>query len=89
MNESLSKGCAKIFREVSGLEESSIYCDWSDERLLNEPLESFDIDSLALLEFIMNVETAYNVELDEEQVNRCRKIADIVALVVASHDGPN
>jgi hypothetical protein len=39
-----------------------------------EPLETFDADSLTLLEFIMEVESAYDVELNEADVNACRTI---------------
>ncbi len=46
---------------------------WSDEPLLKEPLEALDVDSLTLLEFVMAVETAYDVELDEDDVNSCGK----------------
>jgi acyl carrier protein len=89
MSDALIAGCAKIFREVSGLEDSSIHFNWSDEKLLNEPLEALDVDSLTLLEFVMQVESAYDVELDEEDVNRCQNVGDLVALVAAARNGSN
>lgn len=79
-------GCARIFREVAGLKDSSEHCGWSDEKLLEEPLEALDVDSLTLLEFVMDVETAYAVELDEDAVNRCGNVGDLVKLVVAARN---
>lgn len=79
-------GCARIFRDVAGLNNSSEHCGWSDERLLKEPLEALEVDSLMLLEFVMAVETAYDVELDEDDVNRCGNVGDLVQLVVAARN---
>ena len=89
MDEALRGGCAEIFRQVSGLDNSKVHFGWSDEKLLGEPLGSFDADSLTLLEFVMEVETAYNVELNEEEVNRCKNVADLVALVATARNGSN
>ena len=80
-------GCARIFREVAGLNNSSEHRGWSDARLLQEPLEALDVDSLALLEFVMAVEDAYAVELDEDDVNRCENLDDLVQLVMAARNG--
>jgi len=80
-------GCARIFRDVAGLNNSSVHHGWSDERLLKEPLEQLEVDSLTLLEFVMAVETAYNVELDEGDVNRCGNVGDLVQLVLAARNG--
>ena len=89
MSDALSAGCAEIFREISGLENSSTHFSWTDEKLLGEPLEALGVDSLILLEFVMAVENAYGVELDEEDVNRCKNVADLVALVAAARNGSN
>lgn len=35
----------------------------------------------------MEVENHYNVELNEEQVNRCKSVGDLVALVVTARNG--
>lgn len=80
-------GCARIFREIAGLENSSKYFGWSDKRLLEEPLTAFEIDSLTLLELVMAVETAYGVELDEGEVNNCSCLGDLVELVSVARDG--
>jgi acyl carrier protein len=74
---------------VSGLADSSTYFKWSDERLLIEPLEAFGIDSLTLLEFAVEVENAYNVALEEEDVNLCNNVGDLVSLVAAARNGTN
>jgi len=89
MSETLRVGCAEIFRQVSGLGNSSTHFAWSDEELLNAQFDALDVDSLALLEFVMEVENAYNVTLDEEDVNRCKRAADLVALVAAARNGSN
>jgi len=85
--ETLATVCARIFRDVAGLEDSSEHCGWSDERLLKEPLEALEVDSLTLLEFVMAVETAYDVELDEGDVNRCANVGDLVRLVLVARNG--
>ena len=84
--EPAAMGCTRIFRDVVGLKNSSEHFDWSDERLLEEPLEALNVDSLTLLEFVMAVETAYNIELDEADVNRCSNVGDLVQLVVTARN---
>jgi acyl carrier protein len=51
--------------------------------------EAFGIDSLTLLEFAMEVENAYNVALEEEDVNLCNNVGDLVSLVAAARNGTN
>ena len=89
MADRLHADCAQTFRIISGLENSSAHFGWSDEKLLTEPLKALGVDSLTLLEFVMKVETDYNVELDEEEVSRCKTVADLVALVAAARNGAN
>ena len=90
MIDALHVSCAKIFREVTGLGDSSEHFGWSDERLLNEPLEALDlVDSLTLLMFVMKVEEEFDIELDEDDVNRCTNVPDLVALVAAARNGSN
>jgi len=52
-----------------------------------EPLEAFQVDSLTLLEFVMAVEEEFNVEIDEDEVNACTNVGDLVRLVTAARDG--
>jgi len=89
MDEALRAGCAEIFKEITGLENSSTHFGWTDEKLLGEPLEALGVDSLTLLEFVMAVENTYDLELDEEDVNRCKNVGDLVALVAAARNGSN
>ena len=49
-----------------------------------EPLEAFQVDSLTLLEFVMAVEEEFNVEIDEDEVNACTNVGDLVRLVTAA-----
>jgi acyl carrier protein len=37
----------------------------------------------------MAVENTYGVELDEEDVNRCKNVGDLVALVAVARNGSN
>ena len=69
------------------MNDSSEHCGWSDDRVLQEPLEALEVDSLTLLEFVMAVEEAYSVELDEDDVNRCQNVGDLVQLVKAAKNG--
>jgi acyl carrier protein len=86
-DESIAAGCARIFRDIAGWNDSKTHYGWSDVRLLQEPLEAFDLDSLTVLQFVMAVEEAYNLELDEDDVNRCETIGDLVRLVAAARNG--
>ena len=78
------EGCARIFRDVVGIAHSVPVRSWDDSRLLAEPLEAIDVDSLTLLDFVMRVESAYDVELDEAEVNSCRTLGELAALVTAA-----
>jgi acyl carrier protein len=84
MNETVEQSCIHIFREIVGLQYSGLISTWNDDRLLAAPLDAMNIDSLTRLEFIMRVESAYNVELDEAAVNACRTIREFAALVTAA-----
>jgi acyl carrier protein len=55
--------------------------------LLQESLEALEVDSLTLLEYVMAVEEAFNVELDEDEVNACGNVGDLVRLVEAARNG--
>jgi acyl carrier protein len=82
--EAIQGNCARIFREMVGLAHTVPVSSWDDARLLAEPMESLDVDSLTLLEFVMQVESDYGVELDEADVNACRNIGELTALVTAA-----
>jgi acyl carrier protein len=84
MAETVEQRCIGIFRDIAGLANPELVSTWDDSRLLTESLEAIDIDSLSRLEFIMRVESAYGVELDESKVNACRTIREFAALVTAA-----
>jgi len=84
MHDPIEQGCARIFREAVGVGHTVPVASWDDARLLSEPLEAIDVDSLVLLEFVMKVESAYDVELDEAEVNSCRTIGELAALVIVA-----
>jgi acyl carrier protein len=83
--ESTPAGCARIFRDIADLTNSKTHFAWSDERLLQEPLEALEVDSLTLLEYVMAI---IKVELDENEVNACGKVADLAQLVEIAQNGP-
>ena len=84
MAETVEQRCVRMFRDIAGLANPEIVSTWDDRRLLTESLEAIDIDSLSRLEFIMRVESAYGVELDESKVNACRTTREFAALVTAA-----
>jgi len=84
MDETFEQRCVHIFREIAGVQYAGLISGWSDSRLLAEPLAAMNIDSLTRLEFIMKVESAFNVELDEAAVNACGTISEFAALLRAA-----
>jgi len=84
MNEETARICVEIFRETTGMDVSRKGATVSDEEMLARPIDSFDIDSLDTLEFIMGVEDRFDILLNEEAVNRCSTIAEVVELVSAA-----
>jgi acyl carrier protein len=84
MHDPIEQGCARIFRDAVGIAHTVPVTTWDDARLLSESLDAMDVDSLTLLEFVMKVESAYDVELDEADVNSCRTIGELAALVIAA-----
>lgn len=84
MPEPIEQHCADIFRKVVGMAHPVPVASWDTARLLNAPMESMEIDSLTMLDFVMQVESAYEVELDEAAVNSCRTIGELAALVAAA-----
>ena len=84
MDETFEQRCLKIFRETAGLQYAEIISSFSDSRLLGEPIAAMNIDSLTRLEFVMKVESDFDVELDEAAVNGCRTIREFATLVTAA-----
>jgi acyl carrier protein len=84
MHDPIEQGCARIFREAVGIAHTVPVTSWDDTKLLSAPLEAIDVDSLMLLEFVMKVESTYDVELNEAEVNSCRTLGELAALVIAA-----
>jgi acyl carrier protein len=84
MNDDTASACVRIFRNTTGLDDTRRGSTMSDAEVLSAPIDSFGIDSLETMEFIMAVEDRFNIELDEEAVNRCRNVGELVELVTAA-----
>ena len=76
--------CVEIFRKSTGLDVSKRGVAMSNDEILSAPIDSFAIDSLETMEFIMAVEDRFNIELNEEAVNRCRNLRELAALADAA-----
>jgi acyl carrier protein len=81
MPDPIEMRCARIFRRAAGIENSQEYAAMSDIALIDAQFDHFDIDSLAIMEFIMEVETEFGVELDENKVSHCASVADVAVLI--------
>lgn len=84
MIDETERGCIEVFRDITGLNDSRRGGVISDAQILSDPIDSFEIDSLETMEFVMGVEERFDVELDEQAVNRCSNIAELAALVTAA-----
>ena len=84
MIDETARGCIEVFREITGLNDSRRGGATSDAQILSDPITSFEIDSLETMEFVMAVEERFDVQLDEQAVNRCSNIAELAALVAAA-----
>ena len=84
MNDETARICVEIFRKSTGLDTSRRGIEMSDEEVLSAPIDTFEIDSLETMEFIMAVEDRFGVELNEGAVNRCRDLRELAALTDAA-----
>lgn len=82
MTDDTALECVRIFRRTTGLDNTS-RISMSDEDVLSAPINSFDIDSLETMEFIMAVEERFDIDLNEEAVNRCSTLGELAALTEA------
>jgi acyl carrier protein len=78
------RGCIEVFRDITGLDDTRRGGAISDAQILSDPIASFEIDSLETMEFVMGVEERFDVQLDEQAVNRCSTVAELAALVTAA-----
>ena len=56
----------------------------NDEELLNLRLADLGFDSLENMELVMQIEDAFGVSLEEEDILRCSKVADLAELIKRS-----
>lgn len=73
--------CTGIFRKAAGLENAPAHADRDDRQIADASFDEFGIDSLTAMEFVMEVETEFGVELDEDAVNECKSVREVAALV--------
>jgi acyl carrier protein len=52
-----------------------------DGNLLEVQFSSLDLDSLEKMELIMEIEDAFGVMLDQEDVVECHKVSDLVTVI--------
>ncbi|MEQ9022749.1 MAG: acyl carrier protein [Pseudomonadales bacterium] len=55
-----------------------------DKHKLGDPgigLKQLDLDSLAILEAIFEIETEFDIELEDEQLSGLRSVSDLIAAV--------
>jgi acyl carrier protein len=81
MTDETARICVEIFRETTGMDHSARDRAISYEAIMSAPLDSFDIDSLETMEFVMAVEDRFDILLNEEAVNNCKTLADFARLV--------
>ncbi|WP_421850813.1 acyl carrier protein [Oricola sp.] len=79
--DEVSAVCVHIFLDITGLINSTEGSAGSADAMLQAPIDSFDIDSLTTMEFIMAVEDEFAVELEESAVNECATIGELANLV--------
>jgi len=85
-NEEIAQACAEIFLNVAAIRTSGRGLSAAD--IVSTPIETFGIDSLTTMEFVMAVEERFAVELDEKAlIERGKTIADIAELVAKARRG--
>lgn len=53
----------------------------TDEEMMNLRLADLEFDSLEKMGLIMELEDAFDVALDEEDILACERVADLVTLI--------
>ncbi len=84
MTDDTARICIEIFRDMMGLDTAGEAPPPSDDEMLVRPIESFDIDSLDTMEFVMAIEDRFDLLLNEAAVNECRTLDDFVTLVAGA-----
>jgi acyl carrier protein len=81
MNKNVEAFVLSEVRKCGATNESN------DEKLVALPLRDLDLDSLSVLEIVMNIEDYYRIEIDESKFNECLTVKDVVSLVKDTIDG--
>lgn len=63
-------------KEEFGLEEVTLDMSLTDD---------FDIDSISALEFVMDLEEEFDIEIDDEDLESMKTIGDFIAYVQAKN----
>ena len=81
-DEEIALACADLFLAATGLKNPDKGGGLTAAQILSAPLESFGLDSLTTMEFVMAVEERFPVELDEKAIlDQCRSVGDLATLV--------
>ena len=79
--DEVARICVAMFRDMTALDDKAEGAAMTDADVLAAPLDSFDLDSLSTMEFIMAIEDRFNVLLDENAVNQCATLGQLSTLV--------
>jgi acyl carrier protein len=74
---------------VDEIRKHSVSNKLNRDMLLTTPLGELGIDSLSMLEVIMNVEECYDIRIDESVLEECVTFKDVVALVTKTISAMN
>jgi acyl carrier protein len=66
---------------VDEIRKQAVGNELESEALLATPLEALDIDSLSMLEVVMNIEERYDIRIDESALDECSTLKEVAALV--------
>ena len=78
MTNDVQAACLAIFRDTL---KHGPNAGLSDAALLQADVKSLDLDSLAKMEMILNIEDEMNIMMDEVEISNASCLQDIVNLV--------
>ncbi len=56
---------------------------------LNSTLDELCIDSLDIIEIIMSIEEAYNIDIDDSKISEITKVSDLALIINQQHKDDN
>ena len=74
---------------VDELCKHSVSNKLSRDMLLTTRFDDLGIDSLAMLEGVMNIEERFDIRIDEAALDKCVNLKDVVALVTETISAMN